>query len=323
MDMLSTAGSWPTSDHFVVERIADGVYAAIAHKDGAAFSNAGIVDLGDKTLIFDTFETPRAAEDLRLAAEDLTGRPAAYVVNSHFHPDHWFGNQVFADQATIIATLKTRELMFEVAAEIGSYKDDPARLEEILCEKKSQLEAASDDRRRTTLNLVVARWQYALESLPLLEFRFPSQAFEQRLVFHGTERMAELITKGGGHTTSDAYLLLPADRVVFMGDLGFFQREPFMTNCDPLAWVTQLEEMEQLDVETFVPGHGPLGTRADIAEQQHYMIVLQALVTHVLQSGGALEEALQEPLPHPFDTWSAEGLPLAENVRLLYTCLVS
>jgi cyclase len=319
--MEGTVESLPASDHFVIEQIADGVYAAIAREEGAAFCNAGIVDLGDKSLVFDTFETPRAAEDLELAAEHLTGRPATYVVNSHFHPDHWFGNQVFADQATIIATRKTRELMFEVADEIGGYKDDPATLEEILGEKQAQLEAATDDRRRTTLNLVVTRWQYALESLPILEFRFPSQAFDQRLVFHGTERTAELITRGAGHTASDAYLLLPADRVLFMGDLGFFQREPFMTHCDPRAWLAQLDEMEQLDVETFVPGHGPLGAKANIAEQKHYMIVLQALVAHVLQSGGALDDALRLPLPHPFDTWSAEGLPLAENVRLLYECL--
>jgi cyclase len=319
--MQETAKMLPTSEHFVIEQIAEGVYAAIARQEGAAFSNAGIVDLGDQTLIFDTFETPRAAEDLELVAEQLTGRPASYVINSHFHPDHWLGNQVFAGRAILIATHDTREQMLDVADEIGEYKREPADVEALLREKRAQLEAETDERRRGLLQLTVTRWQYALESLPTLEFRFPTHTFERKLVFHGTERRVELITKGGGHTLSDAYLLLPDERVLFMGDLGFFHREPFMTDCDPQAWMTQLEDMERADVEIFVPGHGPPGTKADIAAQKQYMIVLQALVAHVLQTGGELEEALRQPLPPPFDAWSTEGTPLAENVRILYQCL--
>jgi cyclase len=311
----------PTSGHFDVQTLADGVYAAIARDDGTAFSNAGIVDLGDKTLVFDAFETPQAAQGLARAVERLTGRPATYVINSHFHPDHWLGNQAFADRAIFIATHETREQMFGVAEEIRGYAEQPSRLEEILASNRAELEATTDERRRATLNLMLRRMQYAATILPSLRFRFPDQTFEHKLAFHGSKRSAELITQGGGHTSSDAYLVLPGDGVLFMGDLGFFQREPYMTHCEPLAWLAQLEEMEQSDIAAFVPGHGPVGTKADLAEQKQYMLVLQALVAHVLQSGGSLEEALQEPLPHPFDTWSAEGLRLAENVRLLYECL--
>ena len=53
--------------HFRLEQIAEGVYAAIAREGGAAHSNAGIVDLGDRTLVFDTLGTPKAAEELRAA----------------------------------------------------------------------------------------------------------------------------------------------------------------------------------------------------------------------------------------------------------------
>ena len=90
----------PTSDHFEIHRIAEGVYPAIATQDGAAFSNAGIIDLGDRTLIFDAFETPKAAQDLRLAAEQLTERQASLVIISHAHDDHWLGNQVFDTHGT-------------------------------------------------------------------------------------------------------------------------------------------------------------------------------------------------------------------------------
>jgi len=62
----------PNSKHFRLQRLVEDVYAAIHIDGGAAIGNAGIVDLGDRTLIYDTFNAPQAAEDLRTAAEALT-----------------------------------------------------------------------------------------------------------------------------------------------------------------------------------------------------------------------------------------------------------
>ncbi len=99
------------SSFFHIEPLAEGVYAAIANDEDRAPGNAGIVDLGGETLIFDTFLVPHAAQDLRTAAEELTRQPVGWVVNSHAHRDHVFGNQVFAPAATIVSTAGTRQLM--------------------------------------------------------------------------------------------------------------------------------------------------------------------------------------------------------------------
>ena len=101
----------PISEHFDLHQLANGVYAAIATPGGAAYSNAGIVDLGDQTLIFDTFETPQAAADLRAAAEALTGHPATGVIISYAHADHWCGNRVFDPRTPIISSHGIREEM--------------------------------------------------------------------------------------------------------------------------------------------------------------------------------------------------------------------
>lgn len=100
----------PASPHFRLEELAQGVYAAIHTPGGDAIGNAGIIDLGDRTVIFDTCQSPLAAADLQRAAVTLCGRPVDYVVNSHWHSDHVLGNAVLAD-ATIIATPTTRLLM--------------------------------------------------------------------------------------------------------------------------------------------------------------------------------------------------------------------
>jgi glyoxylase-like metal-dependent hydrolase (beta-lactamase superfamily II) len=97
-------------EHFRFEQVADDAWAAIALPDAGAVGNAGFIRLGDSTIVFDTFLTTTAGDDLRLAAEVVA--PVAYAVNSHWHPDHVGGNKSFDDVA-IIATERTRELMEE------------------------------------------------------------------------------------------------------------------------------------------------------------------------------------------------------------------
>ncbi len=99
--------SLPQSRHFQLEMLASGVYAAIASDQGEAISNAGIVDLGDRVLVFDTFLTPDAGRDLRRAAEQITHRPVTFVINSHYHNDHIRGNQAFPEQVEIVTTKET------------------------------------------------------------------------------------------------------------------------------------------------------------------------------------------------------------------------
>lgn len=312
--MRQTHHKLPTSEHFELYQIAEGVYAAIGIEGGAAFSNAGIIDLGDQTLIFDTFETPKSAEDLRVAAEHLTGRPASYIIISHAHLDHWMGNQVFADRTPIIATHGIREEMFMLADYMRGMQEDPSELEEMVREDEERLKAETDERKRASLKFSIVRWRYTLEMLPTLELRFPNQTFDGKLVFHGTRRAAELLTLGRGHTSSDCFLVLSAENIAFMGDLAFFQCQPFTAYCDPEAWMAQLEEMEQSDIETFVPGHGPLGTKADVALQKQYITVLEEMVAQVIREGGTVEDALQQSLPEPFDAWLS-GARFEANVR--------
>lgn len=109
--MVNSNQQVPDSKHFRIQQLADGVWAAIRVDGGAAIGNAGIVDLGDRTLVFDTFFTPQAAEDLRTAAEARTGRPVRAVINSHFHNDRMWGNQVFGSDTDIISTVETHRLI--------------------------------------------------------------------------------------------------------------------------------------------------------------------------------------------------------------------
>ncbi len=135
-----------SSKHFKIEKLSSGVYAAIHSFGGYAICNSGIVDLGDKVLVFDTFLTVEAAKDLRNAAESITGKKVTYVVNSHAHNDHIRGNQVFHSNSIIISTNNIREQIKKDEPERIQYEKEhaPARLSEI----KAGFEATTNETKR-------------------------------------------------------------------------------------------------------------------------------------------------------------------------------
>src|SRR6266487_4108179 len=93
---VSTKPAPTAEDDFQIVKVADGVYAAIARPGGLASANAGFVIGDDGVLIFDTFFTPTAIEELIGEIQSLTKLPIKYAVNSHYHLDHTGGNQVLA-----------------------------------------------------------------------------------------------------------------------------------------------------------------------------------------------------------------------------------
>jgi cyclase len=111
------------------------------------------------TLILDTFETPLAAEDLRAAAEDLTGRPATCVIISHAHADHWCGNQVFGPQVPIITSHTIREEMPTAIGWLQELKENPVEVEQAIKETRERLEIEPDERWCISLELSITRME--------------------------------------------------------------------------------------------------------------------------------------------------------------------
>jgi cyclase len=302
----------PTSRYFRLERLTDGVYAAIVTPGTGAWGNAGIVDVGDATLIVDTFLTPGAARDLRTAAEALTGRPVSYVVNTHYHMDHIQGNQVF-DGALIIATERTRELIAGRGAQLVEYARAHPEYPESFT---GQIEREQDPTRREDLMRTQGEYRAMDAALPELELRLPEITFEDRLTLHGKARLAEMLTYGGGHTTSDAFVYLPDARVVFMGDLLSVRSHPSFYG-DPHEWIRILTRIEALDFDIAVPGHGPVGSKDDLVRMRRYITDLLGLASTIVTTGGAKERAAEAVLPEEYRGWAAPTV-FSENLRKLY-----
>ncbi len=258
------------TNYFILYAIGNGIFAAIAKPGQGAWSNAGIVDLGDSVLIFDSFSTPTAGKELRRQAEDITGKPVKYLVNSHYHGDHVFGNQVFKDVA-IIATSETLRLsaekhkMSDVESEMEEMKHYLRKIEETIA-------AATDDIIKQSLMNQYGEMSKVLDDLPALEIVLPSLIFKDKLIIRGSKRKVELICFGGGHTPSDTFMYIPDEKIAFMGDL--LTEKLHLPIVNPDQFIAILRRVNQLPIETFVPGHGRVSNRSLLETLQGYLVFL-------------------------------------------------
>lgn len=257
-----------SSKHFKIEKVSQGIYAAIAKEGGGAVANAGFVDLGNQTIVFDTFNTPQAAEDLKRAVETVTASPITWVVNSHFHGDHIRGNQVFKG-STMISSQITYEKMRAIHPDrIEKQKQGIKELADYIVSLKEEFSR----NRNLEIEQKISFLTEVERSLPTLKLTLPQVTFKEELTFYGTKRSAKLFTLGGGHSYCDAMLYIPEEMVLFMGDLLFVGSPPtFFEESNPEGWADILRNVIDLEFEKAVPGHGPVGTKKDVLKLIDYM----------------------------------------------------
>lgn len=311
------------SRHFTVERLADGVYACIHKPGGAAYSNAGIIDLGDRTLVVDAFDTLTAGRDLRQTAEALFDRPVETLLLTHPHSDHWIGASAFDAETSLVCSKKTREVCLQWGAEIMEGFQDPAEWDEWLEEMEAQLQTEQDHSKRISLENTILRTRYTMAEMAEFQPRYADETFDETVIFQGSQRTVELRSFGSGHSEDDAVLTLPQDHIAFIGDIGFFNTQPFLGYCNLKHYREQIQFFQASDLQVLVPGHGLVGYGKEYLNlQSQYLEVMEDLVGKVVQRGESFENALQIRLPEPFDAWLVGGLNRFEiNVRTFFAHL--
>ncbi len=228
-------------------------------------SNAGIVDFGDFTLVWDSLASELAGRDLRRAAEALTGKPVSILVNSHHHMDHTRGNQVFAG-CQIISSVVTRGLIQERMARFQSETVNfPASLEKT--QTKLSLETSAI--KCKILEAQIREWQSELEVVKTLKPTFPNVGFQHSLEFHGSKHSATML-EFAGHTGSDSVLLID-DEILFAGDVVLEKNLGFMGHGNPELWLETLSKLEGLNFKTILPGHGQPSDRQLIPGMKSYI----------------------------------------------------
>lgn len=289
------------SKHFSLHALGDGIHAALAVDGGAAISNAGLIDLGEQLLVFDTFLTPQAARGLLQRTIELFRRPPELVINSHYHNDHIWGNQVFTPGAQVISSARTRELIQTAGAEEFQWYSSISaeRLTSLLSEQNE-----TDGEERKQLQTWIGYYGGLVEALPQLEITLPDITFESNLEIHGSRRHARLISFDAAHTGHDTILHLPEDGIVFMSDLLFVECHPYLCDGDALGLLQALDEISRLDADRFVAGHGPVGAITDLRRQieyvEHCLDVARSLTDRGIASGESVGDL---EIPAEYRNW--------------------
>lgn len=289
------------SSNFKIQEIVPGVWAAIQNDQyGKAICNAGIIDLGDKTVVFDPFMTPQAARELKEVAEQLTKRPVSLVINSHFHNDHIRGNQVFSPEATIISTHFTRNEIARVEPDEQKWEQQHAPTLLKAIKKRMSVANATE---REELPLWIGYYEGMVESSHELQITLPDLVFNDSLWLIGTQRSIKLVECKDGHTASDAILLIPDEGIAFMGDLLFVERHPWISDGKPSCWQQTLKTYyEDKNYTVYIPGHGPVSGKPALQELYRYLGDIQKLCNSV-ENDSIKHIVLQQPILQPYRGW--------------------
>tara|TARA_B100002052_G_C15801847_1_gene561482 strand:+ start:154 stop:1011 length:858 start_codon:yes stop_codon:yes gene_type:complete len=255
--------------------LGNGIYARI-HKN---LTNSGIIVGDDSVLVIDSLRVPSFARDLKSDVKKITDKPIKYVVDTHSHWDHSWGNEEFLD-STIIG-------------HDNCYKEmtDPD---------------------------IIEHWKNTLDTSPLwkdadwsaetkiVTVTPPNLTFSNSMTLHVGDHEVVLMYLGKAHTSSDIYIHLPKEDLLFTGDVIQKQRMPYLGDGYPKDWPETDEKIVNLNINNFVPGHGDLGKHSDMVDAKDFIHDLINQTTVEIQNGRNSEETaslVTDSLKEKYETW--------------------
>ncbi|HTA12253.1 MAG TPA: MBL fold metallo-hydrolase, partial [Solirubrobacteraceae bacterium] len=249
-----------------LHEVGDGLYAYLQPDGGWGWSNAGLIADGEQTLLIDTLYDLALTEEM-LAAMRRAVPAAARIdtlVNTHANGDHCYGNQLVGD-ARIVASERT-------AAEMGELP--PATMAALL----EQAPAMGE------LGAFFARCFGAFDFTGI-ELTLPRETFSGELELRVGDTQLRLLEVGPAHTRGDTLVHVPAARVLYTGDILFSGAHPIAWAGPVSNWIAACERILALELDTIVPGHGPLAGPAEVRELQAYFEYLYEQASECHQQG--------------------------------------
>ncbi|HEY2719606.1 MAG TPA: MBL fold metallo-hydrolase [Solirubrobacteraceae bacterium] len=246
-----------------LHEVGDGLFAYLQPDGGWGWSNAGLIVDGEHSLLIDTLFDLRLTEEMLQTMRRAVPAAAQIdtLVNTHANGDHCYGNQLVGD-ALIVASERTAQEMSEL----------PPAAMAALVKQAPQMGVLGEFFVRC----------FGAFDFDGIELVLPRQTFDGSLALHVGERELELIEVGPAHTRGDTIVHVPAEGVLFTGDILFSGAHPIAWAGPVSNWITACERIVALAPGVIVPGHGPLSTTAEVLELQAYFEYLyeQARTRH-------------------------------------------
>ncbi len=279
--------------------LGNSVYAYLQPDGTWGWSNAGLITDGDASLLVDTlFDLSLTQEMLDTMRRSV---PAAaqidMVVNSHANGDHCYGNELVAD-ARIIASKHTADQM----------------LTEITPDQFAELLRLAPAMGATGEYLTRIFGPFKFDGITLT---LPKETFEGEMSLHVGDKEVRLIEVGPAHTLGDTLVYIPSDRVVFTADILFIGGHPIAWAGPVSNWIRACDYILSLDVETIVPGHGPITDKDGVREFKSYLNYVFDETRQRYEAGmPSLEAAKAIPMAR-YASWT-DGERIAVTVATIY-----
>jgi cyclase len=277
---------------FTIDKVADGVYAALARPQIMTNCNAAIFVNSQDVLVVDAHSKPSAAAALiAQIRKEVTTKPVRYLVNSHFHWDHTQGDASYKaanPKLDIIASDVTKQLMTQLSRNRLKESLDgvPAMIETIQARIAGARSEADRQFWREQIRQLQA-YQAELKSYPL---ELPTITFARSHVISDRAGDLHIEFHGRAHTAGDIVVFSPQKRVVASGDtiIGFL---PNLADGYPKPWPKTIDSVGQLPFDHIIAGHGPVQhDRARMAQLRNYIEELTARVEEGKRAGKPLAE---------------------------------
>ena len=275
--------------------IADGIYQFKASYDGYVDNcNSTVIVNNDDVLVFDTNTRPSTARAILAEIRKITSKPVRYVVNSHWHPDHWSGNEVYANAfpgLEIIATEETLRYMKNVSPAFpavfsGGLKRQQAAFDK---EMSSGMQAdgtpLTDEARRAKEKRFRVYQEFVAESQTVRRV-LPTRTYRDDQTFQHGGREFRLMSLVGDASDSTV-LYLPKEKILMTGDLLVHPVTWTTQSYRITPWMNSLKMLSRLEAAVIIPGHGPA-----MRDKNYLNVVAELFESVIIQVQSALERGM-------------------------------
>lgn len=279
--------------------LGNSTYAYLQPDGTWGWSNAGLIVDGGATLLVDTLFDLKLTQDMLHIMRKAVPATAHIdtVVNTHANGDHCYGNQLVAE-ARIIASKRTAE--------------------EISTGPTPQLMAMMQTQ-AAQMGPVGTFFEHAFHAFDFENITLtpPKETFDGEYTLQVGGKFVQLIEVGPAHTLGDTFVYLPEDKTIFTGDILFIGGHPIMWAGPTSNWIHACDRLLAMNVETIVPGHGPITDKRGVAALKEYFEYIYAEARKRYDAGmSALDAAKDIPLDK-YATWT-DGERIAVNVHSMY-----
>jgi cyclase len=280
--------------------LGDGCYAYLQPDGSWGWSNAGLIVSAGESLLVDTlFDLKLTSEmlDTMRRAEPKAAARIGTLVNTHSNGDHIFGNELVAGAEIIASRACDEEMRHDGGAgRLADFKRNAAAMGEA--------------------------GKFFAEIFAPFEFEginvaMPTRTFDGELDVPVGDKTVRLIEVGPAHTRGDVLAYVPADRVVYTGDILFVGGHPIIWAGPIRNWIKACQLMLDLDIETVVPGHGPISDKRGVAAVKGYLEYIEREARQRFDAGMPAAEAARDISLADYASWG-DAERIVVNVATLY-----